>query len=776
MMSQEKYFINNLELLEMTLNRLLTAFVSVIILLIAGVNVQSEESIKPVRNISVDIYGERYDDVFAVSAHISWLYPANEPTATEFKIYAAKGKSNDLNEFQLINTVERNDSARMKDHYSISIDQLIGENIGWTFTITASDGENESEAVSFVYAELKNSNPNNKLFIVSYPEYTGKIGEEYNYLPEIETSVEDGTLSYSLNLIEDAEIDSETGEITWTPQESGAYVFSLIAEINKDGHIIARAQQTWTVFVYKCTELSSISGIVKDEDGNDIKYGTATLFAIDELNGRMFKGMHYQTKISEGAFLFENIDKGEYYILVEAYGKDNTTQYFPNWYNNAISFDDAELFSIDCGASANVSFTVKKVPVPKLYSVSGKVVDAETLEPISDGIVEFIGLQLGSNRQFHQVFRINHNGTFNGMLPDGYSYKAVAKNVFFNSDSSYPQAYFPQYYELADNPTDAKSIILTADRNDIDFYLVKVPNYDNSIFGTVVDIDNEPVEGVQVSAFLVSTNGFNNRYLYMGKSAFTDGFGGYNIENLIPGDYVILANPFNRMLSPGFYVEGEEASLLWEEASRVSVGEEGANGSFKIMLNLCERKKGKGIVRGRIGKERGGVINMDGEIADNDALIGASVYLVNDKGNVSHNLASDNYGEFELTDIAPGKYSLIVDKIGYSAALTDIEIGEESLVEKDLTLTPKNTSSVDDLSSMVFDVYPNPAVENIHVNLPETGSCSVKIINLNGVELNSTVGLSGYHSIDVSELPNGLYFVKVSNGIETSVKTVMVIK
>jgi len=51
------------------------------------------------------------------------------------------------------------------------------------------------------------------------------------------------------------------------------------------------------------------------------------------------------------------------------------------------------------------------------------------------------------------------------------------------------------------DPTLAEEIVLTADKSGVDFALDRVPDYTNSISGTVVNTSNQPVMDVYVVAY-----------------------------------------------------------------------------------------------------------------------------------------------------------------------------------------------------------------------------------------------------------------------------------
>ncbi|MBX3042724.1 MAG: carboxypeptidase regulatory-like domain-containing protein [Candidatus Kapabacteria bacterium] len=738
----------------------------------------AQNQLKPVDKVNVQLMGGKKGEIYIADGFISWFYPNDEKTATGFNIYIAEGKSEDIKDFQFFDKVSRED-ALGRDQYHFKFSGLESKKNGWSFVVKATNNNGAEGAVrEYVFAELRNSNtPVHKIIFTSKPLLHIGLNETYTYTPEIETNIEEAEFIYSLvNSPEDVEFDSQTGELVWQPKKSGLHHFKIEVKAIAGDKIIASAVQTWSVMVKECSELATVSGTVNDVDGNSIKMGMISVFSYSDNNGRLNKSFVFNARFENGIFEIPNLDKGEYYILVEAFSMNNTTAYYPTWYDNAINFDDAKPIEIDCGDEIELAFIIKEIPKPKMYKVSGKVVDADDFEPVRNGVVEFRGEDINSGKMIGHTFKLNQNGTFEGKLPDSFIYKAVASGVYFSNDQNRPQAYFPQFYELADNPTDAKSIMLTDDRTDIDFYLVKVPNYENNIYGTVVDIEDNPLEGIEVTAFLVNSDGKFVKYIYMGKSSITDEFGNYKIENLIPGDYVILARPHSRTLSPGFYVEDDISTLSWQEATRVSVDEEGSHGSYQITLTLIERNGGKGIVRGNVGRDKKGFVNSKDD--PSDAILGASVYLVNAKNNVTHSLSTDEFGKFELNNVAEGTYTLVLDKIGYQGSKTEITIGDGNVVEKDMEMSPVDVTSVNDEITFGFEVYPNPATDFVNVQIEQVNTESrIILYNNTGIEVLRLNALTGnIQSINTSELPAGSYFLKVLNGNDYSIKPIIIIK
>jgi hypothetical protein len=59
-------------------------------------------------------------------------------------------------------------------------------------------------------------------------------------------------------------------------------------------------------------------------------------------------------------------------------------------------------------------------------------------------------------------------------------------------------------------------------------------------------------------------------------------------------------------------------------------------------------------------------------------------------------------------------------------------------------------------------VFPNPTRGNLNIDLGETGNAKIRILNIFGQEVLHKIGQSGQTSIDISNLPNGVYFAEIS--------------
>ncbi|WP_339835217.1 S8 family serine peptidase [uncultured Maribacter sp.] len=89
----------------------------------------------------------------------------------------------------------------------------------------------------------------------------------------------------------------------------------------------------------------------------------------------------------------------------------------------------------------------------------------------------------------------------------------------------------------------------------------------------------------------------------------------------------------------------------------------------------------------------------------------------------------------------------------YSDPVSFIFQGEETVLET------FNTLSID--SEIPFSVYPNPAVDEIQLNIETTDSTVYRIVSTNGVELKMDSATNS--RINVSDLPTGLYVLQIQD-------------
>ncbi len=113
------------------------------------------------------------------------------------------------------------------------------------------------------------------------------------------------------------------------------------------------------------------------------------------------------------------------------------------------------------------------------------------------------------------------------------------------------------------------------------------------------------------------------------------------------------------------------------------------------------------------------------------------------------------YYNFEIRNVATNQPIANVDE--------RVNVGVNSIGEKDG-------------AAVQFNVYPNPAVSNLTIALPATGTSQVTIFTVNGKQIRQMNNVNGLQTLDVSHLANGIYLVKVVNNGVTATKRFEILK
>lgn len=109
-----------------------------------------------------------------------------------------------------------------------------------------------------------------------------------------------------------------------------------------------------------------------------------------------------------------------------------------------------------------------------------------------------------------------------------------------------------------------------------------------------------------------------------------------------------------------------------------------------------------------------------------------------------------------------------IDKIIFSISGMEIKTSDGSEKDFDLKNISKmiflSTSAVTNVSTDQPAIYPNPAKSFIYLKNIDTTSSTAYIYNSNG-QLLQTVTIDSGSGIDISQLTEGLYFLKTNNKV-----------
>ncbi len=300
--------------------------------------------------------------------------------------------------------------------------------------------------------------------------------------------------------------------------------------------------------------------------------------------------------------------------------------------------------------------------------------------------------------------------------------------------------------------------------------------YITSISGQVKDADGSAVTHGYVKLF-----GYTRFQRSPISDSVTIGAGGYYLFNRIPyGYYIVYAKAVKADYpnsTPTYYPsEGH-----WADATRIVVGSTIPITGIDIIINMPEAPPGTGSLGGNI-------FETDSIIGDYKSTLSilkqpakeVSVVLVNKKkdtgGDVVAVVYTDDNGDFIISGIADGDYTLIVDIPGlphssyYDITVTggqyignlDYEVGLEEIYLS-------RTTGMDDYlnPSAEIQLYPNPCSEEFSIRIYEKsdlyGLMTVEFYNVTGQLFQSILieDTRSVNAVNTKNLKPGIYLIRI---------------
>jgi len=634
--------------------------------------------------------------------------------------------------------------------------------------------------INFVVTAIENS----QIVFTSQPVISGVVGMPYTYdanaVKLINNTIDSGAIMrYSLfHSPQTMTINEETGLINWTPLEPGTYTVKIKAW--QQGNPNKSTYQEFVITVRNCANAPQIIGFIRNEDGEPMQYGTVFAFRRQDIENNNFDNP-IVTEVNSGenfrGFFSFFLDEGDYYLFF------NGNMFYEEWWENSANISNATYISLECGEITDtLNVVVEERLLPQTYTVAGQVRRQSDSSLVPAGIIEFRAFT--PSGAAGPVYRFGfQGGMYSVNLSNQYQYIVRAIPGLNGATSNL----LPLFWNQKIDPTEADMLILTSNVDGINFYLPQRPVYNNAIHGDVVANNNlEESLPSFVVAYLVATDGDNEDYIYYafaGESS-TDSVnaGRYTISNIIPGEYVIFAFAFNQQFIPGYYRANQVAALNWQNATRITVGENDTIFEKIIRLPRFDPPSGIRRIRGRVVRNGGITMKVtDSPLSSDTPVQGANVYLTNSIGTVVGFATSDTEGNYEINNIPDGAYTIQFDRIGLIPAETEVVLNAENSdinVNIELNYNTTGIDEQDDSHSVL--IFPNPASNSITIDLNDVGErVNISIFNLQGEEmLFKSIDNSGSTSVtlDTRNLNSGSYIIKVSSAGKNTQSLIQIIK
>jgi len=455
---------------------------------------------------------------------------------------------------------------------------------------------------------------------------------------------------------------------------------------------------------------SSIAGNVTDErTGAPIAGAVVEAFREKRLVGRDLTDAGFRARTdSLGNYLIKSIPVGAYMI------KAFTENYLPEFYDGKSDKADADVITVgESQQIENINFTLGGGG-----GFSGFVKTEKDSLPIPRAMVRAFYGNTGRNI----VAYTDGDGKFEfgGLLSGKYYIRTIAKG------------YFSELYDDANDRSDATVVEVVAPNvtPDINFYLKEHRDKDGTIVGRVyAEADTTPVRGAMIVA--VSPSRRRPHITFTGED------GSYRLTNLSKGQYYVFA------WAEDFVGEFFDDVERFRDATPVIVQENQiSTASFGLM---AATQRGLYAIRGKIDRK-----------SDRQPVAGVLVHARID-GQVDVNGVTDSQGNYYITGLAAGQYTIEASGAGYEDAYYGgasevssivVSVGDgQDASSVNLQMSIDNITTVSgsaDNAPKSFSLeqnYPNPfnPATNISYTIAENGEVNLRIFNLLGQEVRTLV-------------------------------------
>jgi hypothetical protein len=432
------------------------------------------------------------------------------------------------------------------------------------------------------------------------------------------------------------------------------------------------------------------------------------------------------------------LDTGVYLVKAAAMSSSPVLPpYLPEFFDNAPDPSTATPVAVAESSLFVADFGLSRVVPPTFATVTGTVTDTlgnplrgasvVFLRPLQEGVASdaLADEQKTEEPVYVEDFgytpsvlwrgRTDSLGHYHARVVSGRSYIAMAVKLGFE----------PEFYNNKTSATDADVIPVNGDMTGIDFSLSHHPVAENSIGGLVRDSLGAPVPS-RIALFPLRNSSvpapWHLRY------GHTDSLGTYTITHVPAGRYFVLAIPFHAY-APAFYKAGAYGVYRWQDADTVTV--EGNVTGIDIGVKRIHNN-GFAQIRGRVTS------------GDGMPLEGANVFAFTGTTIMGYAL-TDATGEYQLSSLPFGRMRVIVDREGYDAAESSMDVSSLSHTGVDFALSAATVLSVDEPTTpetfTLDQNYPNPfnPTTAIEFTMPAAGTATLKVYTLIGQEIATLV-------------------------------------
>lgn len=554
---------------------------------------------------------------------LMWMSNRDGGTPTSFDVYMAEGQTEDESKFTKIGTVEAEPNSVKYDYLTNRLEPGT-----YTFYVVAvnADGSSTRSIIKVVTIQKQDNKP--AITIVSKRSAEASAGKGWEFEVKIEKKGEFKSVAYYLlEAPEGMTINEETGVISWDNPTEGRHVFviKVIGTLANGETVIVKQE-----FVLEVGNNKPAIAIVsaKVEDG---RAGKPFEFKVKIETRGEFKSISYSldgapdgVEINEesGVITWKDPVEGRYVFTIIVTGT----------LENGETVTTRQEFVLEIG----------KAEVKPCAEIVGTVKDADG-HPATGVVTVWMvrGDNNGTSKWLPFTKAIIQQGTY------GVAVTAGTYKLRFESEE-----YVAEWYQDASELADAASIEITCDhpRNEINFVVERVPE---PVYHTVTGRVFDAEEGVGLENALVVFRPMKPALNTMrGKEvrAESDADGKYEAKLVEGVAYIATAIARPPAGTKNLYLQE-----WWENTNDATLA--------KSISLTADQDNVDFSMDQRADYDNG----LSGKLVERETLIAVTGKVVAYQISAKHNepskhwaesVTTDDQGNYEFTNLAPGKYIL----------------------------------------------------------------------------------------------------------------------
>lgn len=244
--------------------------------------------------------------------------------------------------------------------------------------------------------------------------------------------------------------------------------------------------------------------------------------------------------------------------------------------------------------------------------------------------------------------------------------------------------------------------------------------------------------------------------------------GSYSFTSAPSGSYLVKAalnasDPYYSTYMPTYHT----SSMYWYNANMVFTNSSAGVSGADIYMVGGTNPGGPGFIGGAVSQ---GANKMDGI---GDPIENVLVFLLDANGDLVSYVYSDANGQFEFDNLALGTYTVYAEIAGLPTTSLDVTLTQANLSNNGIYVKVNSGNvvveqgapqSISEVTTNSVKVYPNPASDNLNVDIYTSGFASTKyaIVDAQGRTVATGNNITtGINTIDVSSLSSGVYVLKI---------------